>query len=40
MKAVASLMLFVAMSAAILLLTGLVLKFYWTVFMIGWGMVP
>ena len=39
MKAFANLMLFFAATAAVLLFTGLVLKVYWTVFMIGWGML-
>lgn len=39
MKSIAKLMLFVAASAVILMITGLVLKVYWTVFMIGWGML-
>lgn len=39
MKAFANLLLFVAASAAVLLFTGLVLKAYWTVFMIGWSLL-
>jgi hypothetical protein len=39
MKYLANLMLFFAATAAVLLFTGLVLKVYWTVFMIGWGML-
>ena len=39
MKTLANFFFFVAATAAILLFTGLVLKVYWTVFMIGWGML-
>ena len=39
MKAIANLLFFAAATAAILLFTGLILKAYWTVFMIGWGML-
>lgn len=39
MKSLANLLFFVAATAAILLFTGLVLKVYWTIFMIGWGML-
>lgn len=38
MKFIANLFAFAAATAAILLFTGLVLKVYWTVFMIGWEM--
>lgn len=39
MKTLANLFVFAAATAAILLFTGLILKAYWTVFMIGWGML-
>ena len=39
MKAIANLMMFFAASAVILMVTGILLKLYWTVFMIGWGML-
>lgn len=39
MKTIANLFLFAAITAAVLLFTGLVLKAYWTVFMIGWGLI-
>jgi hypothetical protein len=37
--AIANLLTFTAATAAILLFTGLVLKVYWSIFMIGWGML-
>ena len=38
MKTLANLMLFFAATAAVLVFSGIVLKIYWSVFMIGWGM--
>jgi hypothetical protein len=38
MKTLANLMLFFAATDAVLVFSGIVLKIYWSVFMIGWGM--
>lgn len=38
MKTLANLLLFFAATAAILVFAGIVLKLYWSIFMIGWGM--
>lgn len=39
MKALTNVLLFAATTCAILVVFGVIAKFYWTVFMFGWGLI-
>lgn len=39
MKFITNTLAFIAATCVILLVTGFVAKFYWTVFLLGWGLI-